>query len=326
MAVGRFVHGHFFRCNFMNRTKLKFIFCLTLVMMVSQLWAQQPAEVMPLAKQSLLLSITKVGTSLVMVGERGHVLKSKDEGKSWEQISNVPVNVTLTKVVAYNNHVWAVGHDTTVIHSNDGGETWTLQFYDPDREVPLLSAYFEDENTGFVVGAYGTILSTKDGGETWEDDLIHDELDYHLNDITKSKDGNYYIAAEAGYAFKSIDDGETWQEIELPYMGSMFGVAALTNEVVMYGLRGNVLISSDQGETWEELYTDIKNNLFGSTLINNDELLIVGANGTRIVYKNGDVHMMDGDDTGDDYADVISLGGQVVMVGEAGYTVQSIKN
>lgn len=310
---------------FMKKQSLKITFSAILIMLASASWSQQAAEVMPLADESLILSITKVGTSMIMVGERGHVLKSKDEGKTWQQIAGIPVNVTLTKVIAFNNHVWAVGHDAAVIHSKDGGETWELQFYDADREVPLLSGYFESENKGFVIGAYGTILSTEDGGVTWDDGLIHDELDYHLNDITKAEDGNYYIAGEAGYAFKSEDGGDTWMEIELPYMGSMFGVISLKNELVMYGLRGNILTTSDQGESWVEVYTDVENNLFGSAKIDNDTVLLVGANGARLLYGNGDVNIMAGEDTGDDYADVLVNGEQAILVGETGFTLQSIK-
>ncbi|TDR19503.1 WD40/YVTN/BNR-like repeat-containing protein [Marinicella litoralis] len=292
------------------------------LMLLSASWvvySQQPAEIMPLADKALTLSITKVGTSLVMVGERGHVLKSKDEGKSWHQIENIPVNVTLTKVVSYNNHVWAVGHDATIIHSNDGGDTWELQFNDADREVPFLSAYFDSETDGIVIGAYGSIMYTEDGGETWDDSLIDDELDYHLNDITKGYDGNYYIAAEAGYAFKSEDQGESWQAIELPYMGSMFGVVSLSDEIVLFGLRGNILTSKDHGETWEEVYTDILNNLFGSSKISEDSVLIVGANGTRLIYQKGSLKIMEAEDTGDDYSDVVVNGNDAVLVGETGY-------
>lgn len=308
----------------MKRINLKITLGLIFLVLTNAVMSQQPAEVMPLADKSLMVSIAKVGTSMVMVGERGHVLKSKDEGKTWQQIENVPVNITLTKVVAYNNHVWAVGHDTSVIHSKDGGDTWELQFYDADRETPLLSVYFENENKGFAIGAYGTLLSTEDGGDNWDDGLIHEELDYHLNDITKAKDGTYYIAAEAGYAFKSMDDGASWQEIELPYMGSMFGVVALDNEVLLYGLRGHIQVSEDQGETWEEVYTDIKNNLFGSAKINNSSVLMVGANGTRLIYKDGDLTIMAGEDTGDDYADVLVTGSHAILVGEAGFTNMTI--
>ncbi|MEZ5470757.1 MAG: YCF48-related protein [Marinicella sp.] len=309
----------------MKRISIRFTISVLLFCAANHVWAQQPAEVMPLADKSLILSIAKVGTSMIMVGERGHVLKSKDEGKTWQQIENVPVNITLAKVVSFNNHVWAVGHDTTIIHSKDGGETWELQFYDADREVPLLSAYFESENKGFVIGAYGTILTTEDGGANWDDGLVHEELDYHLNDITKDNDGNYYIAAEAGYAFKSVDGGLSWQEIELPYMGSMFGVVSLENEILLYGLRGNIQVSSDQGETWDEVYTDIENNLFGSSKIDGNSVLIVGANGTRIIYNDGELNIMEGEDTGDDYADVLVNGSHAVLVGETGFTNMTIQ-
>lgn len=294
-------------------------------MLFTATWAQQPAETLPLADQSLMLSITKVGTSLLMVGERGHVLKSKDEGETWYQIKNVPVDISLTKVVAYNNHVWAVGHDAAIIHSQDAGETWELQFYDAEREVPFLSAHFVNETTGFVVGAYGTIFSTTDSGVTWVEGLIDEELDYHLNDITRGEDGNFYIAAEAGYFFRSLDQGETWEAIELPYMGSMFGVVTLTDTVVLFGLRGNILISKDQGENWQEVYTDLSNNLFGAYRLSNSKILIVGANGSRLVYENQSVEIFPGADSGDDYADVLVLGNRAILVGETGYKIQSIE-
>ncbi len=306
------------------KIKYKIVAFICFTMACSSAWSQQPAEVMPMADESLMLSITKVGASLLMVGERGHILKSKDEGKTWYQIEGVPVDVVLTKVVAYNNHVWAVGHDAVIIHSTDAGESWELQFYDPDREVPFLSAYFVSETTGFVVGAYGTILSTTDSGKTWSDDLIDEELDYHLNDITQGADGNFYVAAEAGYFFRSLDQGATWEAIELPYMGSMFGVVTLPEQIVLFGLRGNILVSSDQGETWEEVYTDLANNLFGADLLSSGKILMVGANGARLVYEDQSVEIFPGADSGDDYADVLVLGGQAILVGETGIKSQSI--
>ncbi|MCX7554784.1 YCF48-related protein [Marinicella sp. S1101] len=303
---------------------IKVFMCSALLVLAAHSHAQQPAEVMPLADESLMLSVAKVGNELIMVGERGHILKSNDGGQYWRQIENVPVNITLTKVVVQNRNVWAVGHDAAIIHSSDAGETWELQFYDADREVPLLSAHFVDENTGFVIGAYGTILSTTDGGQNWNDDLISEELDYHLNDITLGEDGNYYIAAEAGYFFRSLDAGETWEDVELPYMGSMFGVETLGDEIILFGLRGNVLSSMDQGLTWEEISASEPNNLFGATALDDDKLLLVGANGARLVYQNQSLEQFKGGDSGDDYADALISGSKVLLIGETGYKFQAL--
>ena len=291
-------------------------------------WSQKAAEILPLADQSLMLSISEVGkgnNALLMVGERGHVLKKDAGSESWRQIENVPVDIALTKVVSVNDYVWAVGHDAAIIHSADAGESWELQFYDPGREVPFLSAYFVDQNTGYVIGAYGTIFSTTDGGKNWNEALIDEELDYHLNDIARGRDGNFYIAAEAGYFFKRTDQAETWEAIELPYLGSMFGVEVLEDSILLFGLRGNVLVTENHGESWLEIHAENPDNLFGSTKLSNNSVLIVGANGSRLVYENKTLKKFLGEDSGDDYADVLVTNQQAILIGEAGSKTQAIQ-
>lgn len=282
--------------------------------------AAENAEPMPLAKQSLLLSIAKSGDSLLAVGERGHVLKSSDKGQSWRQIVHVPTRATLTKVVAQGEQLWAVGHDASIIHSADGGETWQLQFADPQREVPFLSALFLNQKRGFVIGAYGTLLSTEDGGKNWSDGLVSDDLDYHLNDITVLDNGVILIAAEAGYVFKSQDGGETWRAIELPYSGSMFGIQAVGQQVLAYGLRGHVLSSDDQGETWETITNHANSSWFGSVLQNTGELLLIGANGAKKNFVNGQLKTIGRLESGDDLSDGVQLGEQLILVGEGGFS------
>ena len=41
--------------------------------------------VMPLATQELAIEGVRAGANLVVVGARGHILVSSDEGKSWKQ-------------------------------------------------------------------------------------------------------------------------------------------------------------------------------------------------------------------------------------------------
>jgi len=291
--------------------------------------AQEVSKIMPLADDVLLLSVTSIGDELLAVGEHGHVLKSDNHGESWRQINNVPVNILLTKVFSVNQLVWAVGHDATVIHSGDAGETWEIQFYDPERQLPLLSVYFIDELHGFAIGAYGTILTTLDGGKNWQDELIHDELDYHLNDITLANDGNLYIAGEAGYGFISSDQGQSWEAIELPYPGSMFGVVSLQNEVLMFGLRGHVLSSQDQGQSWQSIPNKNLSSLLGGDQIDNQSAVFAGANGARIIYKNQQLMTLSGSsalENGDDYSDVMVIdnGQKILLLGEEGSDIQKL--
>lgn len=280
----------------------------------------EDAELLPLAEHSLLLSIVKNGDDLFAVGERGHVLKSGDNGQTWQQIANVPTRATLTKITAQGQSLWAVGHDATIIHSADGGQTWQLQFSDPQREVPFLSALFLDEKRGFVIGAYGTILSTNDGGENWNDGLISEDLDYHLNDITELDNGELLIAAEAGYVFKSKDGGASWQAIELPYGGSMFGIQGLGEKALTYGLRGHVLLSNDQGETWQIIKNSANNSWFGSVVLDSGELLLLGADSAKKRFTNGQLKAVGSTDGGDDLSAGVQSGKQIILVGESGFS------
>ena len=49
-----------------------------------------PARVRAGALRSTLLDVASAGQRLVAVGERGHVLLSDDQGKTWRQARTVP--------------------------------------------------------------------------------------------------------------------------------------------------------------------------------------------------------------------------------------------
>ncbi|NBK42204.1 hypothetical protein EON09_27210, partial [Pseudomonas soli] len=105
----------------------------------------------------------------VVVGDRGHILFSDDQGKTWTQ-ARVPTRQLLTAVFFLDDkRGWAVGHDAQILASNDGGATWSKQFEDLSREAPLLDVRFIDAQHGFAVGAYGALLESTDGGQHWQD-------------------------------------------------------------------------------------------------------------------------------------------------------------
>jgi len=135
------------------------------------------------AAKSLILDVVHAGTRLVAVGDRGHILYSDDQGKTWTQ-AKVPTRQLLTAVYFVDDkHGWAVGHDAQILASEDGGLTWSKQFEDLKREAPLLDVWFQDVNHGVAVGAYGALLETTDGGKNWQDvsDRLDNQDQFHLN-------------------------------------------------------------------------------------------------------------------------------------------------
>ncbi|MCK9238696.1 MAG: YCF48-related protein [Thiopseudomonas sp.] len=241
------------------------------------------------ATHSLLLDITHAGQRIVAVGERGHVLYSDDEGKTWQQ-AKVPTQQLLTAVYFVDaQQGWAVGHDALILHTTDGGLTWAQQYQDLELEAPLLDIWFADQHTGFAVGAYGTLLHTQDGGQHWEsiNEALDNESGYHLNAITAVKDAGIFIVGEMGSMFRSTDLGASWETLTSPYEGSLFGVQATAQEntLLVYGLRGHVFRSADFGDSWQRIELRGANGplefgLADSSLLADGTVFIVGHGGS----------------------------------------------
>jgi photosystem II stability/assembly factor-like uncharacterized protein len=121
-----------------------------------------------LVTEALLLGVTRAGIRMIAVGEYGNVLLSDDDGTTWRQATKVPTTVTLTAVHFVDAKTgWAVGHDTVVIKTTDGGENWVKQYGGGESDNALLSVYFKDASHGWAVGAFNYTVETSDAGRTW---------------------------------------------------------------------------------------------------------------------------------------------------------------
>ncbi|SQF97657.1 BNR/Asp-box repeat-containing protein [Paucimonas lemoignei] len=274
----------------------------SLVAAVALAWATSPAYAVTApadpaqyaiesAKSSrgLLLDVDHAGSRLVVVGDRGHILYSDDQGKSWVQ-AKVPSRQLLTAVAFVDDkHGWAVGHDAQILASSDGGATWTKQFEDLKREAPLLDVWFKDTSNGFAVGAYGSLMATTDGGKDWQDvsERLDNEDQYHLNGITQVADSGLFIVGEAGAMFRSADDGQTWEKLEGPYQGSLFGAVGTgqPGTLLVYGLRGNLFRSTDFGDSWTPIELKaargpLEFGLSNATVLEDGSVVLVGNGGS----------------------------------------------
>lgn len=241
-----------------------------------------------LATQSLLLDVARQGETLVAVGERGHVLVSRDGGSSWAQME-VPTRALLTGVYMHDASLaWAVGHDDVVIRTRDGGRTWERVHNAPENEKPWLDVWFEDANHGLAVGAYGSLLETHDGGDTWATRVVYEDDDFHINQIAEDADGRLYLAAEAGHLYRSDDKGATWQQLSSPYDGSFFGVLPLSDgSLLVCGLRGHLHRSLDKGATWDTIETGTLETLTCGLELGPGRFVVAGMAGTLVWSQGG---------------------------------------
>lgn len=337
---------------------------------------ETPSRPTMLAAENLLNDADRAGDRIVAAGERGHIIFSDDQGKTWVQ-GQVPVRATLTGVdFGTDTHGWAVGHSGVVLHSDDAGETWELQLtgieaaelaiasrqeqieeleqkieeapeeekadlewalddlffsmenLESDLEIgpvnPFLDVWFENEDHGFVVGAYGMILRTTDGGETWRDwaPRIENPTGFHLNGITQITGGALVIVGEAGQIFVSVDNGESWEKRESPYEGSLFGAIGTgqVNEVLAFGLRGNMFLSTDLGRSWKVVPNEAGATLNDGVVADDGRITLVGNGGTVLMSTNGGESFRPySRDDREGVMDVVPVSGtNLLIVGEGG--------
>jgi photosystem II stability/assembly factor-like uncharacterized protein len=229
------------------------------------------------------------------VGHGGVILYSKNGGITWEKqfdgnqankLILAQINQKLRSLKqAYETADELEQEDLLLEIEDTEYSLYDAQF---DAEMgaanPLLDVWFENEKHGYVVGAYGFFFVTKDGGKNWE--FIAGRMNnidrYHLNAIQKISGGAILIAGERGVLFSSHDMGDTWETLYGPYQGSYFGIQNTKNqnEVLLYGLRGNIYKSIDGARSWEKIDSSVSTSLAGSTLSDDGTITLVGFSGT----------------------------------------------
>jgi photosystem II stability/assembly factor-like uncharacterized protein len=285
----------------------------------------QPSTLTPQAARAVLLDVTRAGSRLVAVGERGVVLLSDDNGASWRQVQ-VPVSGSLTAVQFVDGqNGWAIGHSGVVLHSSDGGQSWTLQLDgrraaqfeldaaqqaanqmpdDPPHRLsaaqrlvadgadkPFLALSFSDARHGIIVGAYGLAMRTDDAGEHWSSLMGHMPNDQGLHLYAVARSGQtLYMAGEQGLLLRSVDGGAHFTRLASPYEGSYFSLTMQADGAVLAGgLRGKVFRSRDQGENFVALSNPAPVSLGSATHIGTQTMWVNQAGELLRVEDDGSV-------------------------------------
>jgi len=271
----------------------------------------------PKAQGAAMLAVTRAGSRLVAVGERGTVLLSDDDGARWRQAAAVPVQVSLTALRFVDARTgWAVGHLGVILNTVDGGEHWTRQldgvsaaqrivaaaaqstderekrnaarYADEGPDKPFFDVDFADAQRGVAVGAYGLAFATTDGGTTWTPLVgrLPNPKSLHLY-AARWVAGSLVFAGEQGLLIKSTDAGASFTALASPYKGSWFGlVAARSGTIVAYGLRGRVFRSADGGASWQAIDSAVPVAISAGIELAPGTLALLGQTGDVLVSRD----------------------------------------
>jgi len=265
-----------------------------------------PAIQAPKAAKALLLNATSQGSNVLLVGERGIILKrdfaagdaaqgvKDNEGKVWTQ-AKVPVSVNLTGVVFVNDSLaFVVGHDGVVLKSTDAGASWTKVFDGIKANEQVVAAAKKKMDD---------MQSRYDAASPAEQDKMNEALEaatFAFEDAEAGarfgparpmldvwfKDANTgWVVGSYGQIFETNDGGSSWNLIanrldnpDFRHYNGLYGDD--TGLLLIAGEAGRVYISNDFGASWTRSETGYNGHFYGTVVTRNEQ-------GQPIVFAYG---------------------------------------
>jgi photosystem II stability/assembly factor-like uncharacterized protein len=242
--------------------------------------------------ESTQLDIERAGERLVTVGDYGIALYSDDNGATWRQ-GEVPVQVMLTAVDFVDaQYGWAVGHDAVILHTQDGGETWTRQLDGRQTGELLLAgattwqadvqarvnAAGDDADEGLLLESDAAQMAAAEAEREVEVGPNRPFLDVLFLDRSHG-----FAVGAFGYFFETRDGGATWRDAsaQVPNYDALhlYSMTALdADNLVLVGEFGLALQSQDRGKSWRPLDLGYEGTLF-KVFARKSDVWIVGLRG-----------------------------------------------
>jgi photosystem II stability/assembly factor-like uncharacterized protein len=211
-------------------------------------------------------------------------------------------------MVEGTNRGWAVGRQGVILHTADGGRSWTAQ--ESGTTADFQRVRFIDERRGWVVGGrvrmgetnetmrhdqrggFGYILHTEDGGKTWETQYA--EQGRYLFGLHMLDNRRGWAVGERGIIVRTTDGGAHWQATaNSGTIRWLYDIVFLDSERgFIVGETQTVLATKDGGKLWRKIEAPADRDFYGflphyrSVTFRGERGWIVGQNGT--ILATGD--------------------------------------
>jgi photosystem II stability/assembly factor-like uncharacterized protein len=198
------------------------------------------------------VQISFVNENLGFACENKNILRTEDEGQTWELIGENAVSGTPNDFIAASStHLYAT-KGFRIYHSVDGGVNWGfgggVSYSYTSKNIHALP-----DGSAWVAGSFGAIIYTENPTMGWEDQLagVKDKLLF-----IKFFDENVGLSGGGDWALvRTSDAGDTWEDITFPHDDfENFNDALLLSETeFLLGGFGVIYHSINSGDTWAEI-------------------------------------------------------------------------
>lgn len=247
--------------------------------------------------------LDKFGSTVVVVGGYGTILKSTDNGTTWVSVSSKVSDATFPYSLYVNRNtgkILAQGYTAgmgSIFYSNDfGGKWFASPFVGSTADRPNRTQMFND-SIGYVVGNNAKFWKTSDGGLTLTtvpvgvagvNNLIALEFyDYNNGVIAGGLPG--VGPAQQTFFGKTTDGGLTWTDnTPQPNNNNIITCLDMADRSTGYagGGPGFVFKTKDEGNTWTRLAPQLNGSVNSVKAFDSLNVYAVTSNGK--FYKSTD--------------------------------------
>ncbi|NCF19373.1 MAG: glycosyl hydrolase [Haliea sp.] len=252
-----------------------------------QSWQRQTLE----GKPFLMAVTTCPDDSFVALDYARKLWFSDTEGMRWESRPIDTVETVQAMACDPAGKLWVVGSFSTILSSDDGGNTWSETSLNED--LLFTTIRFLDENTAYLLGEFGTVVRTTDGGATWENlEYLPDE--FYPQDAHFDNDQVGWVVGLTGTVLVTTDGGNSWRRQDSGTAAPLYGITRNGGKLYVVGGNGTVLQSSVQeGHSGDNRWTAVEHGkpirfyLRGAVPVADGELLVGGGAGALYVIDTG---------------------------------------
>lgn len=291
--------------DFMVRGKLVWIAIGLIGMLCLGCKPKRPEFALPKFKfvttENLHSVVTFTSKQASVFGNYGVIYHTNSGGtlvEEWKPQENGLENTLLCEASFIDGNTgWVVGTKGAVVHTTDGGKSWSKQESGTGKN--LFSVSFVDTQNGWAVGEFGTIIHTVDGGESWE--FQSKDIDKMLNSVCFIDARNGWVVGEFGTMLHTKDGGKKWKEQRCEEIETKVGMDSYDwrpmpalyevyfedeNRGWIVGMDGIILKTENGGKKWRKLESNCDIPLYGIEIKGNKGW-VVGNRGYYLLSLDG---------------------------------------
>jgi photosystem II stability/assembly factor-like uncharacterized protein len=172
------------------------------------------------------------------------VLRSNDNGNTWNKISNNIPNGTVYAVAASGSKIFAGTPGYGVYYSNDNGTTWNA--VNNGLSNNFIQALAINGNNIYAGSNTAGIFISTNNGTDWTHTTLNDK-----NIITiKVHDNKIYAGTWGAGIYVSSNNGTSWTQINNGLDAFLVYSICFDNNNIYASIQENVFFSTNSGQNW----------------------------------------------------------------------------